>query len=75
MTVGKNIRSFYVSLSVQDLFDSARSLRRVVQDDYVQNSYTNVLGRCVLLSLTWNFGKMDASKSGAAQKAMWKMAY
>jgi hypothetical protein len=75
VTVGKNIRSFYVSLSVQDLFDSARSLRRVVQDDYVQNSYTNVLGRCVLLSLTWNFGKMDASKSGAAQKAMWKMAF
>lgn len=75
VTVGKNIRSFYVSLSVQDLFDSARSLRRVVQDDYVQNSYTNVLGRCVLLSLTWNFGKMDASKGGAAQKAMWKMAY
>ena len=75
VTVGKNIRSFYVSLSVQDLFDSARSLRRVVQDDYVQNSYTNVLGRYVLLSLTWNFGKMDASKSSAARNAMWKMAY
>jgi hypothetical protein len=75
VTVGKNIKSFYVSLSVQDLFDSARSLRRVVQDDYVQNSYTNVLGRYVLLSLTWNFGKMDASKSSAARNAMWKMAY
>ncbi len=75
LSVGKNIKSFNISLSAQDLFDSAKSLRRAVQDDYVQNSYTNVLGRRIVLSLTWNFGKMDASKSGAAQNALWKMAY
>ncbi len=75
LSVGKNIKSFNITLSAQDLLDSARSLRRVVQDDYVQNSYTNVLGRRIVLSLTWNFGKMDASKSGAAQNALWKMAY
>ena len=46
-----------------------------MQDDYVQNSYTNVLGRRIILSFTWNFGKMDAYKSGAAQNAMWNMAY
>ena len=75
LSVGKNIKSFNIALSAQDLLDSARSLRRVVQDDYVQNSYTNVLGRTIVLSLTWNFGKMDASKSAAAQDAMWNMAY
>ena len=74
-SVGKNIKSFNITLTAQDLLDSARSLRRIVQDDYVQNSYTNVLGRRIILSFTWNFGKMDASKSGAAQNAMWNMAY
>lgn len=75
LSVGKNIKSFNITLSAQDLLDSARSLSRTVQDDYVQNSYTNVLGRRIILSFTWNFGKMDASKSGAAQNAMWNMAY
>ena len=75
LSVGKNIKSFNIALSAQDLLDSARSLRRTVQDDYVQNSYTNVLGRRIILSFTWNFGKMDASKSAAAQNAMWNMAY
>ena len=74
-SVGKNIKSFNITLTAQDLLDSAKSLRRTVQDDYVQNSYTNVLGRRIILSFTWNFGKMDASKSGAAQNAMWNMAY
>lgn len=74
-SVGKNIKSFNITLTAQDLLNSARSLRRNVQDDYVQNSYTNVLGRRIILSFTWNFGKMDASKSGAAQNAMWNMAY
>ena len=75
LSVGKNIKSFNITLSAQDLLDSARSLNRVVQDDYVQNSYTNVLGRMIILSFTWNFGKMDASKSSAAQNALWNMAY
>lgn len=75
LSVGKNIKSFNITFTAQDLLDSARSLRRDVQDDYVQNSYTNVLGRRIILSFTWNFGKMDASKSGAAQNAMWNMAY
>lgn len=75
LSVGKNIKSFNITLTAQDLLDSAKSLRRTVQDDYVQNSYTNVLGRRIILSFTWNFGKMDASKSGAAQDAMWNMAY
>lgn len=75
LSVGKNIKSFNITLTAQDLFDSAKSLRRVVQDDYAQNSYTNVLGRRVILSFTWNFGKMDASKSGAARDAIWNMAY
>ena len=75
LSVGKNIKSFNITLTAQDMLDSAKSLRRTVQDDYVQNSYTNVLGRRIILSFTWNFGKMDASKSGAAQNAMWNMAY
>ena len=75
LSVGKNIKSFNITLTAQDLLDSAKSLRRIVQDDYVQNSYTNVLGRRIILSFTWNFGKMDASKSSAAQNAMWNMAY
>ncbi len=75
LSVGKNIKSFNITLTAQDLLDSAKSLRRNVQDDYVQNSYTNVLGRRIILSFTWNFGKMDASKSSAAQDAMWNMAY
>ena len=75
LTVGKNIKSFNISLIAQDILDSARSWRHTVQDNYVQDSYTNVLGRRIVLSFTWNFGKMDASKSGAAQDAMWNMAY
>ena len=75
LSVGKNIKAFNITLSAQDIFDSARSFWHTVSDDYVQDSYTNVLGRVIVLSFTWNFGKMDASKSSAAQDAMWNMAY
>ncbi len=73
LKIGKNIRSVTVSLLANDLLNNARSLRHSITENYVQDSYSNLLGRTVVLSFAWNFGKMNTSKSQAAQNALWNM--
>lgn len=75
ISISKNIKAFTFSLTGVDLLNSTRSYSHNVSEEYVQDSYHNTLGRCVLLSFTWNFGKMNAAKSIAAQQAMWKMLW
>lgn len=75
MSVSKNIKAFTFSITGNDLLNSRRSYTHDVSEEYVQDSYTNTIGRYILFSITWNFGKMNASKSGAAQQAMWNMLW
>lgn len=70
----KNIKAFTFGVELRDILNSNRLQGRVSSDNYSRYSFTNTLGRSVLLSLKLNFGKMNAAKSAAASDASLKMA-
>lgn len=75
LILSKSVKSFNFALEVQDILDNDKSMSHTFRENYVQDSYTNVMGRNILLRVTWNFGKMNSSRSRAARNAMWKLSY
>ena len=72
-SVGKSIKAVTLSLKMADILNQTRSLRRTVSAEYVEDVYTNVLGRFFLFSVSFNFGKMNAKKNKKVEGAMWHM--
>lgn len=70
--VGKSIKAFTISLEARDILNQTRYLAHNVYDNYIEDTYTNVLGRRILLSVTWNFGKSTSAQlSSARTKALY----
>lgn len=67
MKVVKSIKSFTISLSAYDILGSAKSFSHIVSAEYVEDTYRNNLGRCILVGLSYNFGKWDFAKKTKAQ--------
>ena len=62
--------SWDISRITRPFMDQTRPVSHIVRENYVQDSFTNVLGRNIVLSISWNFGKMNAARSNSAQRAM-----
>ena len=75
MSLGKTIGSVTMGLKLHDLLDRERSLTRIVSAEYVEDAYRNVLGRTVLFSLSFNFGKLNANKTAAVSGSIKKLGY
>ena len=73
MNVSKSIKSVTLGLKLADILNQSRNLSRTVSAEYVQDTYTNILGRFFLFNVTFNFGKMNAKKNSKIERAMWKM--
>ena len=73
MNVNKSIRSITLGLKVADILNQSRNLTRTVSSEYVEDTYTNILGRFFLFSVSFNFGKMNAKKNSNVEGAMWRM--
>ena len=73
MNVSKSIKSVTLGLKVADILNQTRNLTRSVSAEYVQDTYTNILGRFFLFSVSFNFGKMNAKKNSNIESAMWNM--
>ena len=71
--VSKTVKAFTLSLGVSDLLNQARSLQRIADAEYIEDSYRLVMGRYALFSVKWNFGKMNPAKNGRVQDAMYNM--
>ena len=56
-----------------DILNQSRNLRRTVSAEYVEDVYSNILGRFFLFSVSFNFGKMNAKKNKNVEGAMWNM--
>lgn len=69
----KNVKAFTLGISVRDILNQARTRSTSWTDNYSEYSYTNTIGRCFLFSVKFNFGKMNAAKSSAAQSASLRM--
>jgi len=73
MSVSKSIKSVTLGLKVADILNQTRNMRRTVSAEYVEDVYSNVLGRFFLFSVSFNFGKMNAKKNRNIEGAMWNM--
>lgn len=74
-SISKTIKTVTLSLKGIDLLNQAsRNLQRTATSEYIMDTYRNVLGRYILFSVSFNFGKMNAKKSQAVQDASWKIA-
>ena len=73
MSVNKSIKSVTLGLKVADILNQTRNMRRIVSAEYVEDTYSNILGRFFLFSVSFNFGKMNASKNKNIQGAVMNM--
>ena len=60
-------------MSVCDVLNQTRNLRRTSSYEYSEDVYSKILGRFFLASVSFNFGKMNAAKNAKVEDAMWKM--
>ena len=72
MSISKSIKSVTLSLKADDLLNQRRSLRRTTSAEYMEDVYSNVLGRYFIFSVSFNFGKMNAKKNSRVEDAMWR---
>lgn len=76
--ISKEIKAVTLSLSVSDILNQRRSYLgqiRKTSAEYMEDSYFNVMGRCILLGVSFNFGKMNAKNNSKVQSAIRQMAY
>ena len=67
LKAAKAIKSFTISLSAYDILGSAKSFSHIASAEYVEDTYRNNLGRCILVGLSYNFGKWDLMKKTRMQ--------
>lgn len=59
LRVAKEIKAFTLSLSAYDILGNAKSFSHTSTAEYVEDTYRNTLGRCILVGLSYNFGSWD----------------
>ena len=59
LKLAKAVGSFTVSLSAYDILGCTKSFSHIASAEYVEDRYRNTLGRCILLGLSYRFGKWD----------------
>ena len=72
MSVSKNFKAVTISLKAFDILNQTRNLQRTVSGEYMEDVYSLVLGRYIMASVSFNFGKMNAKKNSNVENAMWR---
>ena len=75
MSISKSIKSVTLALKAADILNQTRSLQRTTTAEYMEDVYSNVLGRYFLFSVSFNFGKMNSKKNSRVESAMWRGAW
>ena len=73
LSIEKDLNAWTFKFSFNDIFNQGLWNDHSVGANYVSDSYVTAIGRHIMLSATYRFGKMNASRSATAQGAMWKM--
>lgn len=73
-SVLKNIKAFTLGVSIEDILNQGRDRSSFWNDNYSQYTYTNSIGRHIMISFKYNFGKMNAAQSAAARSASIRMS-
>ena len=75
MSVNKTLGAFTLGLKCRDILNQERQLTRIVSSEYVEDSYRNVMGRTLLFSVSFNFGKLNSNKTSAVSGAIKRLDY
>ncbi len=63
LRLAKSVGAFTLSLTAHDILGSSRSFSHISSAEYVEDTYRNNIGRCILIGLSYNFGKWTKVKS------------
>ena len=75
MNFSKTVKSVTFGLKLADILNQTNNLTRTVSAESVEDRYSNVLGRTLLLSFSFNFGKINQNKTAAVSKGMKQFEY
>lgn len=75
MNFAKTVKSLTFGLKITDILNQTNTLNRIVSAEYVEDRYSNVLGRMLLFNISFNFGKMNQDKTAAVSKGMRQFGY
>jgi len=75
LSLSKTIKSMTLGLKANDILNQQRSLTHTVSSAYVEDSYRNVIGRTLLFSVSFNFGKLNSDRTPAVSKSIDKLEY
>lgn len=70
MKFAKTVKSVTFGLKLADILNRTNSLKRIVSAESVEDRYSNVMGRTILFSISFNFGKMNQNKTDVISKGM-----
>ena len=62
LRLAKSIGSFTISLTAHDILGTSKSFSHMASAEYVEDTYRNNLGRCILVGLSYNFGTLNFRK-------------
>ena len=65
--LSKSIGSVTLSVRMEDILNQTRNLSRNMTAEYVEDSYTNSMGRYFLVGISFNFGKMNNRRGRGGQ--------
>ena len=69
----KSIKSVTLSIRFNDILNQTTNFRHTTTANYVEDSYKKIIGRRILVGITFNFGKMNTAKNSAANRSMLNM--
>lgn len=72
MKISKTFKSVTLSILAVDILNQNRDLRRTTSDEYMEDVHSLILGRHIMGSISFNFGKMNAKKNSNVENAMWR---
>ena len=71
-SISKDIKAFNIGIKVDNILNQ-NNFVHTISENFVQDSYTTSMGRFFLVSLKYNFGKLNQAKRSTAQNAAFRM--
>lgn len=75
MNFSKTVKSLTFGLKLADILAQTNNLNRIVSAESVEDRYSNVLGRTILFSVSFNLGVINENKTSTVSRAMKGIGY
>lgn len=75
LSISKDIKAISLSLEIVDILNTTKNSRHYVTENYIEDSYSLIMGRRFLFGIKWSFGKMNSANAQKSQRAAFDMAF